>query len=383
MLDLNKMRVLIVDDMENMCKSVRGMLMVLHYGREFHYAYNGQEAWNLLQKNEIDFMICDWNMPIMTGVELLGNMKEDRRLREIPVIMVTAEANEEIVAEAAESEIDAYLLKPITVGSLDKKIQEVVNRVNNPTPATLYLKQAKQFEEAGDLKGAIEQAKLAMQAEPQSSKPIREMGYYLFQNNQLEPAKEAFLKAAAMNKLDVFANHYLGEIFLKEGNIDLSIKHFNQAMTISPRHAGRALEFGKLLLEKDLKDKAASVFDKAISVSDDPTALRESLLKLCLSQGMQEYAVKLMKKIVADDPKRNDIRLQLGLTYRNLGDLKNALTVLSLAASAAKENCSIKLHIARIYLRQNQQLRAERVIREALQVDPDNREAKELLRECL
>lgn len=114
----------------------------------------------------------DWNMPEMTGVELLNRIRENRELRDMPVVMVTAEANREIVAEAAESDIDAYILKPFTTKSMGDKILGVIEKANNPPLMSLHLKKARDLEEKGDVAGAIEEAMLAMEADPQSSKPI-------------------------------------------------------------------------------------------------------------------------------------------------------------------------------------------------------------------
>ena len=112
MIELENMKVLIVDDSEGMRKSIRGMMMVLKYGSAFYFAEDGKEGWRILKEKAVDLIILDWNMPNMNGVELVGLIRDDRRLRDMPIVMVTAEANQEIVAEAAESDIDAYILKP-------------------------------------------------------------------------------------------------------------------------------------------------------------------------------------------------------------------------------------------------------------------------------
>ena len=126
MIDLKRMSVLIADDMANMCRSIRSMLKVLNYGSVFRFATNGFEALTRLQNDPMDLAIVDWNMPNMTGSELLSHIREDRRYRDMPVVMVTAEANREIVAEAAESDIDAYILKPLTARALADKISIAV-----------------------------------------------------------------------------------------------------------------------------------------------------------------------------------------------------------------------------------------------------------------
>ena len=163
MIDLKRMSVLIVDDMENMCRSIRGMLKVLNYGSVFQFATNGLEAWALLQKKPTDLAIVDWNMPEMTGIELLERIREDKNIRDMPIVMVTAEANREIVAESAESDIDAYLLKPLTVKSLGDKVSAVIEKANTPPPMFYHLKRARDFEEAGEIESAIEEAKQAME----------------------------------------------------------------------------------------------------------------------------------------------------------------------------------------------------------------------------
>jgi CheY-like chemotaxis protein len=77
-IDPTDMTVLIVDDMDAMCKSIRGLLKVLSYGKQFYFAHDGVEAWSLLKKEHVDMAIVDWNMPNMTGVELLGHIREDQ-----------------------------------------------------------------------------------------------------------------------------------------------------------------------------------------------------------------------------------------------------------------------------------------------------------------
>ena len=246
MIDMQHMNVLIVDDMENMCKAIRSMLKVLNIGGQVIYAFNGLDAWKILERGEqIDLAIIDWNMPVMTGVELLGRIRDDRKLRDLPVVMVTAEANREIVAEAAESDIDAYILKPVTVKALEDRIKLVITKANCPPPMLLHLKNSRTLEEGGHIDKAIDEARLAMDANPSSSRPVRELGYLYLKKNDLEGAEKLFLKAVQMNSMDVFAFHYLGDIYLKKGDMDSAAKYYERAMVISPRHLRAGHESGQ------------------------------------------------------------------------------------------------------------------------------------------
>ncbi len=383
MIDVHSMSVLIVDDMENMVKSVRGMMKVMKFGKEFFYANNGKEAWKLLQKNPVDLAIVDWNMPIMTGVELLNFIREDRNLRNMPVIMVTAEANKEIVAEAGESDIDAYLLKPLTVKSLEDKILNVIDKANNPPPMIVHLRNALALEDAGNYDAAIAEAMKAAKLEPNSTKPLREIGYLYFKKGDLETAEKIFLKATEMNDLDVIAFHRLGELYLKKNEIDKASKYFDRAMDISPRHVSRGVNFGKVLVQNNMKEKAAKVFTKAISLSDNSKKLTEEIANFCMGHLFYDYASRLFSDILKKQPDRHDILFKAGIAQGGLKNHMKALEFLNKAEKKDRDNVDIKLHMAKNYKAIGKLFRAEEKLKEILDIDPDHNEARLLFRKNL
>ncbi len=381
MIDLHNMTVLICDDMENMCKSIRAMLKILKYGPRFKFAHNGRDAWNLLKSAHIDLAIIDWNMPIMTGIELLELIRESKEHRDMPVVMITAENNSEIVAEAAESDIDSYILKPLTVKSLGDRIAAVIQRTNNPPPMFRHLKKSREMEEAGDIGSAIKEAMFANKADPLSSKPLRTLGYLFFKKKELDEAEKYLYMAAKMNRLDVFALHYLGEIYLQRDDIDKAALFFEKAMTISPRHVSRGVNFGKLLVQNNRLEKAVSVFEKAISLSSSPLSLREEIAELCLKHKAYGYAETLMEFIVENVPTRYDLVVKLGVLNSKLGQHGKALRYLIEAEKNDNENVKIKTYIAKNYMAIGQMLRADDVLNNIIRIDPENEEARELLRQ--
>lgn len=383
MLDIKAATILIVDDMDPMCKSIRGMLKILNFGKHFRYGSNGAEAWKILNEEPVDFAIIDWNMPIMTGVELLGHIREDRKLRDLPVVMVTAEAERSIVAEVAESEIDAYLLKPLTVRSLEERIMNVVNKVNNPTPMLIHLKKARELEDSGDLAGAINAAKAAMKEDSSSSRPVRELGILYYKNTDFDTAEKCFLKAAKMNKLDVFAFHYLGEISLKRNDIEKASDYFNKAMLISPRHVSRGVNFGKVLIQKGMLRKAIAVFDNAIEISKEPLNLREEIAEFCFANSAYNYAITLMEFIVKQIPDRKDLLFKLGLAHESIHENSQAIRYFIEAEKSDPKNVEIKMHLAKNLIAAEQTIRADSILRSLLKLDPENQEAQDLLKKCV
>ncbi len=314
------MNILIVDDMENMCRSIRAMLKILKFGKSYTIAHNGRQAWKLLTDTQesYDFAFIDWNMPVMTGVELLGMIRKDKTLRDMPIIMITAEANMEIVAEVAESAIDAYLLKPLTVKSLGDKIKAALVKVYNPPPVIFHMKRARDLDEDGDPEQAMDELKLAIAADPESSKPIREMGILLYKKNDMKKAQRCFIEAATMNQLDVLAFHYLGEIYLKKNDINNASKFFEKAMEISPRHVERAIYFGKILASNGLAKKSKKVFNKAIGLANDPLTLQEEVVAFCMEQKMYDYCIKLYNNLLSNYVERVDLILNLSLACEKI-----------------------------------------------------------------
>ncbi len=383
MIDIREMCVLIVDDMVSMSKSIHKMMRVIGYGKHFFFASNGKEAVDILKKEKVDLVMLDYNMPVMTGGEVLSQMREERNLRDIPVVMITGQAYRDYVAEAAESEIDAYILKPLTIKLLEDKIFQVVEKANNPPPMVYHLKRALQFEDQGDIKSAIREAKTSMKENPNSSRPIRELGYFYFKNNDLKEAEKWLLKAANMNYLDVFAFHYLGEIYLRLNDIENAQDYFEKAMKISPRHLSRGIHFGKTLIQMDMASRATKVFDFALKLAKGKLQLKEEIANFCIKEGAHEYAVKLMESILKERPDRKDLLFKIGISLEQIRDTKKAINYLVKASKEDNENQEINLHLAKNYMELNKPIFAEKALKKVLHINPDHSEAKRLLKKCV
>ncbi len=382
MIEPEDMHILIADDMENMCKSIRAMLKILKYGKSFTFANNGRQALKFLRGSvaDVDLALLDWNMPVMNGVELLAHIRNDRALRDMPVIMVTAEANIEIVAEAAESEIDAYLIKPLTVQSLGDKIKSVLKKVNDPPPMYYHLKRARNFDEDNLPDKAMDEMRLAIEADANSSKPVREMGVLLFKQNELKKAEQCFLKAASMNRLDVIAFHHLGEIYMRKNDVENAAKYFEKAMNISPRHVERSIHFGRILARNGSHDQAKKVFTKAISISNDPLEIQEEIASYCLKVKMCDYAIKLYRSLLENNRDSSEITINMALAYEQTGETTRAINIMLDAENIDDFDIDIKINLAKMYMRQGKQDRADATLRQAEQLAPDNEEVQKLVK---
>jgi two-component system chemotaxis response regulator CheY len=126
MIQDKKIKILIVDDFATMRKVIRNLLKQVGY-ENIAEAENGQIAMRMLQAQKVDFIISDWNMPIMSGLELLKAVRMDENLKKTPFLMVTAEALKENVVEAVKAGVNNYIVKPFTAEILEEKIKKIID----------------------------------------------------------------------------------------------------------------------------------------------------------------------------------------------------------------------------------------------------------------
>ncbi|MEM9102075.1 MAG: chemotaxis response regulator CheY [Pseudomonadota bacterium] len=126
-LDKN-MKILVVDDFSTMRRIVKNLLRDLGFTNT-QEADDGNTALPMLKSGGFDFLVTDWNMPGMQGIDLLKNVRADPELKSLPVLMVTAEAKREQIVEAAQAGVNGYIVKPFTAGTLKEKIDKIFERL--------------------------------------------------------------------------------------------------------------------------------------------------------------------------------------------------------------------------------------------------------------
>ena len=128
MLDAS-LRILVVDDFETMRKIIRSLLTEIGLTNVAE-ADDGLTALPMLQTDKFDFLISDWNMPGMQGIDLLKAVRSDESLKSMPVLLVTAESKREQILEAAQAGVNGYIIKPFTSVTLKEKLEGILSALN-------------------------------------------------------------------------------------------------------------------------------------------------------------------------------------------------------------------------------------------------------------
>lgn len=118
------MKILVVDDMVTMRRIVKNILKQLGFPN-VDEAENGQDALQKLRGDAYGFVVSDWNMPVMTGIDMLRAIRGDEKLKAIPVLMVTAEAQQSNLVEAVQAGVSNYIVKPFTAETMQEKLGKI------------------------------------------------------------------------------------------------------------------------------------------------------------------------------------------------------------------------------------------------------------------
>ena len=122
------MKILVVDDFPTMRRIVRNLLKELGFSN-VDEAEDGAASLARLRGGGFDFVISDWNMPNLDGLEMLKQIRGDAALAHLPVLMVTAESKKENIIAAAQAGASGYVVKPFTAATLDEKLQKILEKM--------------------------------------------------------------------------------------------------------------------------------------------------------------------------------------------------------------------------------------------------------------
>ncbi|MCP3945061.1 MAG: response regulator [Desulfobacteraceae bacterium] len=374
MIDIDNMAILIVDDMKSMRTIMRKLLSNLKLGKDIHFAENGMEGLRCLQSNRMDIVIVDWKMPVMTGSQMLDAIRADQQLRDMPVIMVTSEAEKDVVLDVAEIEVDAYLLKPVTPSLLDEKIRAVIDRVNNPDEATLHVRKSRAYQDAGNLERAIGHMEMAVKLKPNASRLVRNLGLLHIRAGKMMVAKKYLLKAASVNSQDAITRHYLAKLYWKTKNWTESVKYWCEVLFLTDKFNEDAILIGEKLLENRLNPHAINLFSKIVRKAGKKLPIREKILDSCMDAGEMEYSNQLVAGLMKEFPKNYDLVYKAGLIQEELGNDDKALEYF-LTADKHQDSLDLKLKLAKLCILQKRVIQADTYLTQVLRMDPGNEDA--------
>lgn len=377
--DFEKFTVLIVDDKANFRRTVRNMLRSLGF-RKFREAENGKEALDRLKKERFDFIICDWKMPVMGGLEFLQVIREDEGLQAIPFLMITAEVEEATVAQALEAGVDGYILKPFLLDTLREKVSEIMTDKLVPPVIDVQVQLAQVFMRAGDYTRAHEELDQASALNAINPKVLYTRGLIYELQEEEKKAEEFFVEASLHGPMFIKAHEKLSEIYENQGRHAEMLGILEQIIKISPNNPDRQTRLGKALLDSERVAEAKRAFSKAMILDAQAMAVRTAEIgEAYLAHGLTEDAENAFKASLEANPGNTFVYNRLAIALRRQKKFTEAIGLYEKALTIDPDEEYLYYNLARAHLSAKNPDLAKTALQKALSIQPDFQEAIELL----
>ncbi len=354
--------VLVVDDMQTMRLLLAQALKSAGF-KDILRASDGESGWKMLQDQDCDLALVDWNMPRLDGLALLDRVRSEPRLKDLIFILVTAEHLDLRVMQAAEESQDAYLTKPVSAEKLIRRLEVILER-------RLALARALKLEAKGQVEKAVEEFMAAAANRPRLRWPFFGLGGLLFRQGRWEEAERCYRRVLELDPEALGALVELGRIKEAQGLVEEGRQLYQQALAQNPRFF-RAYDALALSLSHQGRDQEAlSVLEEALAEQGSENALRQEILgRLRYNQAQFAGAEAALAKALAMKPRHHasDNNLLLARSRLAQGRLMEALPALKEAAKAgqAEDNLQNRLDamllLGAAHLRAGQEEQAEKV----------------------
>ncbi len=372
------LRFLIIDDQRNARKTIRNMLNVIGYVN-IGEAGDGDIAIDKLINGVCDFVICDWNMPLTTGVDVLKAVRNNEKTRDIPFLMVTAESDASRIIDAAELEVDGYIIKPFFANTLESKIKQILYRKLNPSELDQVLNQASSCCSGGDCSDAIQLFEDALRLKPESARIRHLMGECYKHLGDTDKALDVYEMAHKLNPQYIKVHQVLCDIYIEKGAIEKAIEVAEKTTILNTNNPKKQIMLGELYLIKGDTGKAEEVFKKAISVSSGNPEIITEIGDIYFESKNNDKAIEVYR--IGLGVKRDVcIYNRIGIALRKAGKPLNAIEEYKKAILITPRDAVLHFNVGKAYLEADNKKEAEKSFTTALQLDSEFEECKEAIK---
>lgn len=371
----NLVNVLLVDDMPQIRDMVRGMLKANRYS-SVHTAQGGNEALRIISSQPVDLVLTDWNMPGMSGIELLKKIKTDARLFRIPVLMISDEISAGKVLCAMEEGVDAFLVKPFSEEKLIKNIRKLLGLITKEDPIQEQVFQMKDLMLAADYREALALGNeiLKRRTHPRVALMMCEC---LYNVKDYDQAIDMIMDTEEGNRTSVQTN-MLGKIYMNIGKQTQGILYLEEAVKKNPLNNDRKIDAAKAHLSIG-NIKHAERFIAAV-MNSKPTDLNlVDIGQLYLDRDDVETAGFYLDQTVDPIPETVTVFNNYAIALRRANRFEDSIRVYKKCLQIAPDSEVLQYNLAVLYHSMARYEEARKVLEKTLQLNSSNGVARNLL----
>ena len=338
-------------------------------------AGDGREALDIIKTKPVDIVICDVNMPVMSGFELFKTIREDKNYDRLIFIFVTAEATRHTVAMAAEEGGDGYIIKPFVMGILEDQIARALEKKFKPNPLETCLKDFAEAMAKKDFQRAEDDLDKAADLAPEAAKVVHNFGLLSLAKGDADKAIGFFKAAITKNSMFVSSYNALGEIYENMGDIESAIKYYELAHKISPDNTERLVALSKLFYKTGDTNRAEAILKDAVSNMRGDVAASEHLMgEIYLAKNQNDKALEILLKSYSHNPSDMSVMESLAEAYRKVGQPEQALKFYNECIKISPDNALAYYNMSKTYLEMADKKNAIATMQKAWVLNPHSKE---------
>ena len=366
---------LIVEPQRQMTSNIKNMLKYAGY-EGFHFAENGSEALQFMQKSRVRFIITSWEMPRLNGMELLQQLRNHQELFTIPVIMTSSDASRSKVIYAVEEGVDAYLIKPLSANEILKNVTRIEKRLANKTPFQVNVEKMTCLKIMKEYRQAVKIGQILLEERTAPNVSLI-TGECYFRIGDYEQAVCHLETAEEMEK-NSKASTLLGKTYLGMGEDHRAIEHFRKAATRNPHNTATSVDLARAYFKVGENEEAEKIL-RGVRFSN-PTDL--ALLRMggvYLELGDLEKASEYLDRDLEPLPEGAKIFNKYAIALRKQGDYVRSARQHRRCLEACPDSPVVRYNLARTYSEMGDYPKARTMVLGSLELQPDFAPARALL----
>jgi len=366
---------LVIDDAAGIRRTLKTMLRQIGVVNTME-ADDGDTALRTLQsRSNCLFILVDWNMPRVPGIEVVRELRAIENTQEVPILMITAETGRNQVAEAAEAGVNGYILKPFVAKILEEKIFAIISARSNPPEYVQLIKKGQDLMIHGDYEKAYDFFQKANTLR-ESARAHVAIGDVHDAWGDFDMAHGSYNAGISLNPMFLRAYLRSAALHLKQGNMDLALAALNKAADISPSNSDRHMAIAKIHLDKGNEKQALESFAKALRQGAHKA---EEIAEELLKAGKTETSVLYFRASLQRDADNIHVYNRLGIALRRQGKWKEAVHEYNTALKIDPKDEGLYFNMGKAYVEGDQIKLAQDAFKKALGLNSGFNEAKDAL----
>lgn len=367
---------LVVDDQVTMLRAIRNMLKNSYPSKKCETVLNGQAALEVLKHNAVKFMITDWNMPKLDGIELVKIIRKNAKIYDLPILMVSDELSKEKFLYAIEERVDGYQLKPFSEAKLISAVDSIIGAREKQTPLQRIINRLRYLILVKKFDDAIAFAKETLAQESSIDVSLL-LGDCHVMKKEYDQAK-TILKEIVASKPVGKAFHVLGRISVSEEKYEEALFYFNKAIEVNPLNLDQKIDAARIYFTIGKTDEAENIFGTLLQ--DSPTYMTlVEIGKVYLERGDIDMASTYLDKAFDGVADFVGTYIEFGVKLLEVKDFEKAIQIFKKCLKSFPDNINLLFLLGKTYVESNNFLLAKPLIQRVLQEQPGHKDAKKLL----